>query len=157
MKINLISIGKKMPSWVNEGFKDYQKRLPTDYQLILHEVSTKKRNKNTAIAKLTQEESDKLLSKAPERNIIIALDRQGKSFPTETLAKKLENWHAESQDVSILIGGPEGISSASLTKCHETWSLSKLILPHTITRIVIAEQLYRAWSILQNHPYHRPT
>ncbi len=155
MKINLIAVGTRMPTWVDDGFKDYQKRLPANYQLILTEVPANKRDKNSDIDKLLKKESEALFAKCVPTQITIALDRLGKTLDTQQLATKLKNWHDQSQDINILIGGPEGIHANYLNCAHELWSLSALTLPHPIVRVIIAEQLYRAYSIIQNHPYHR--
>lgn len=155
MKIHLIAIGQRMPDWVNQAFDEYAKRLPNDYQLILKTLAAEKRPKNANTNEMTQKESDALLSACPPNTQIIALDRQGKTFDTETLAAELQNWHDQSQDIALLIGGPEGISSSVLKKAQTIWSLSKLTLPHPLVRVLIAEQIYRAFSILSHHPYHR--
>ncbi len=142
-----------MPAWVMEGFKEYQKRLPPDYQIQLIEVPSEKRTKNSVVEKILHREGEKLLTASSSP--IIALDRQGESLTTEKLAKNLAGWHDNQQNPSILIGGPEGLSANCLKSADKIWSLSAMTFPHPLVRIILAEQIYRAWSILINHPYHR--
>ncbi|MCH9769789.1 MAG: 23S rRNA (pseudouridine(1915)-N(3))-methyltransferase RlmH [Gammaproteobacteria bacterium] len=155
MQITLIAIGQRMPSWVISATDEYNKRLPANYQLQIKALSAQKRGKNSDINRLLEIESQQLIDAVPDNNLIIALDRQGREFSSTQLASQLQNWHDDRQDISLLIGGPEGISKNVLSKAHETWSLSKLTLPHPLVRILIAEQIYRAWGILSGHPYHR--
>ncbi len=155
MIIRLIAVGNKMPAWVETGFQDYAKRLPSGYTLKLVEITPEKRTKQADIKRITDKEGEKILAEMKPGNLMIALDVKGQSWSTEQLAKQLEHWHSDNRDVDLLVGGPDGISHPCLQKCHLKWSLSPLTLPHPLVRIVVAEQLYRAWSILQNHPYHR--
>ena len=155
MKLSLIAIGKKMPGWVVTAYNEYADRLPKDFSLQLIEVSAHKRTKNADTNKIMQIESESLLNAVPANNITIALDRQGQALSTKALADQLSNYYEQSQNISLLIGGPEGISATVLQKCDALWSLSKLTLPHPLVRVMLAEQLFRAWSILNNHPYHR--
>lgn len=144
-----------MPNWVTRGYQEYAKRLPRDYQLNLIEIEAQKRVKSADINKIIATESQQLFAAIPKDNHIIALDRHGISIDTRMLAQNLQNWHDQRQNISLLIGGPEGITSDYLDKSNQIWSLSALTLPHPLVRIIIAEQIYRAWSILQGHPYHR--
>jgi 23S rRNA (pseudouridine1915-N3)-methyltransferase len=153
MIINLITIGKNMPNWVNEGFYEYAKRMPKDYKLQLIEIPAIKRTSN--IQQIQQKESEQMLSRIPKSSLIIALDEHGQQWNTQQLAKQLQNWHDNWREISLLIGGPEGLAPACLAKANLKWSLSSLTLPHAMVRIIVAEQLYRAWSILTKHPYHR--
>lgn len=153
--LTIIAIGKNMPSWVTEGYKEYAKRMPSDYQLELIEIPTEKRLKNADIAKIMMIEETKIKLSIPNGSYVIALDRIGKTLDTKTLAKRLQTWHDNQQNVCFIIGGPEGLSSSFISDCDEIWSLSAMTFPHPIVRIVLAEQIYRAWSITVNHPYHR--
>lgn len=153
MHIKLIAIGAKMPDWVNTGFQEYAKRLPPDYPLQLIEIPAQKRTKNTIAEQVMKTETEKLFAAATRP--IIALDRQGKALNTEQLAKQLQKWHDHQQNPSLLVGGPEGLSAEGCRLADETWSLSALTFPHPLVRIILAEQIYRAWSILSHHPYHR--
>lgn len=153
MLIKLIAIGNKMPAWVNAGFTEYAKRLPVDYQLQLVEIPGQKRLKSSVVEQILHREGEKLLASAHPP--IIALDREGIAFNTGQLAKQLQNWHDGGQSPCILIGGPEGLSPSCLRRADKVWSLSALTFPHPLVRIILAEQIYRAWSILHHHPYHR--
>lgn len=155
MKLHLISIGKNLPAWVNTGYAEYAKRLPKDFTLELIEIPASKRGKNSDIARLKQEEGQKLLQAIPKNSLVITLDEHGKIWSTQEMAQNLQKWHDDWQHVSLLIGGPDGLSAECLKQAHASWSLSKLTFPHLLIRIIVAEQLYRAWSVLQHHPYHR--
>lgn len=157
MKIHLIAVGKRLPDWVNTGYLDYAKRFPEDYALQLHEVSAGKRTKTADIERLIRKEGEEMLARIPENSRVIALNIPGKLWDTPTLARKLHTWHDEQQNISLLIGGPEGLAPACLKRADMEWSLSPLTLPHPLVRIIVAEQLYRAWSIIVHHPYHRET
>ena len=155
MQITLIAIGKNMPRWINDGFQTYAERMPTNYRLKLLEISSEKRHKSSDINKILKSEGEKLLRAIPEGDIVVALDRVGKSLKTTDFAEHLKTWHDQSMNLSILIGGPEGLSEACFQRADHCWSLSALTLPHPLVRIVVAEQCYRAYSIITNHPYHR--
>jgi 23S rRNA (pseudouridine1915-N3)-methyltransferase len=155
MAINLIAIGKKMPPWVNQGFQEYTKRMPTEFNLNLIEISASKRTKNTDIQRAITREGNLMLQAIPTKQNVIALDLSGKSWKTEELAKQMQLWREDGRDVSLLIGGPEGLSQECLARAETKWSLSPLTFPHPLVRVIVAEQLYRAWSILNHHPYHR--
>ncbi len=129
--------------------------MPKDYQLNLKEVPVIKRTKSMSIPQITEAEGQKLLKTVPENDLMIALDEHGKEWKTLDLAKKLTTWHREQQNISLLIGGPDGLAKTLLKHTPIVWSLSQLTLPHQLVRIIVAEQLYRAWSIISNHPYHR--
>lgn len=155
MKINIIAIGKTMPRWVADGYNEYAKRLPKDYQLNLIEIGSLKRTKSANISNIIEHESKLILDAIPQGSISIALSEHGKQWHTNTLAKHLQDWHDNSIDISLLIGGPDGLAEECLAKAERIWSLSTLTLPHMLVRVIIAEQIYRAWTIINNHPYHR--
>ena len=155
MKITLIAVGKQMPFWVTAGFLEYAKRMPSDYQLQLIEIAAEKRGKNSDMSKIMLTEEAKITDAIPKQDNCIALDRIGKTVDTPTLAKQLHTWHDQQQNICFVIGGPEGLSEKFLKKAQAIWSLSAMTLPHPLVRIVLAEQLYRAWSMTVNHPYHR--
>ncbi|HEY2567466.1 MAG TPA: 23S rRNA (pseudouridine(1915)-N(3))-methyltransferase RlmH [Candidatus Aquirickettsiella sp.] len=155
MIINLIAVGTRCSQWAETGFQDYQKRLPAECKLNLITIPLRKRNKNSEISKHIAEEEKKILAAIPKRSRIIALDVQGQMWNTQQLAQSLQRWQLERQDISLLIGGPDGLGDACTKIAERIWSLSSLTLPHALVRIVVAEQLYRAWSLLSNHPYHR--
>lgn len=155
MQLRILAIGTKMPDWVNAGYQEYAKRFPPSCTLDLIEISAEKRTKNADIPRIMQHEGEKLLSQIKPGNRVIALDVLGKSWSTEQLSQNLSAWHHEGRNIDLLIGGPDGLSQECLKKADTKWSLSPLTLPHPLVRIVLAEQLYRALTIMQGHPYHR--
>lgn len=155
MRLHLLAVGQKMPNWVSEGYAEYQKRMPRECLLQLKEIPAAKRGKQAAITQWQDEEAERLLAAIPAQSHVVALDQQGKSWCTEELAEQLQYWMTLGQDVSLLIGGPDGLSPAIRQRADQTWSLSPLTLPHPLVRVVVAEQLYRAMMIIRNHPYHK--
>ncbi|MGH8491729.1 MAG: 23S rRNA (pseudouridine(1915)-N(3))-methyltransferase RlmH [Moraxellaceae bacterium] len=155
MKLRLLAVGTRMPAWVNEGFGDYAKRLSGDISLELVEISAGKRLKATDLARVKEEEGEALLAALRPQERVIVLDVLGKALSTEDMAARLKEWQVDGRPAALLVGGPEGLSRAVLERADEKWSLSRLTLPHPLVRVVIAEQLYRSWSLLRGHPYHR--
>jgi 23S rRNA (pseudouridine1915-N3)-methyltransferase len=155
MKLNLLAVGTKMPSWVSEGYMEYAKRMPRDTSLQLHEIAPAKRGKSGSAEQWMREEGQRILAAIPKDHHVVALDVKGKPWTTEQLAEQLKSWQFDGRDVSLIVGGPDGLSSECLQRADQKWSLSALTLPHPLVRIVLSEQLYRAWTVLQNHPYHR--
>jgi 23S rRNA (pseudouridine1915-N3)-methyltransferase len=148
-------MGVRMPSWVNTGFQVYAKRLSHPCTLHLTEIPLKKRTKNADIAKIQYQEEASMLAMMIPTHHVVALDERGQLWNTLQLAKQLEHWLGQYPTVTLLVGGPEGLSTACLQHAQQRWSLSTLTLPHPLVRIIVAEQLYRAWSLLNHHPYHR--
>jgi len=155
MHIDLICMGQKMPSWIKIGFNEYAKRLPTNYHLNLLEIPLRKRTKNTDLARLQRQEGEQMLAAIVQSAHVIALDEHGQTWTTFQLAEQLTQWMHKYNTVALLVGGPEGLASACRKRAQQDWSLSALTLPHQLVRVIVAEQLYRAWSLLNNHPYHR--
>ncbi|MCB1797937.1 MAG: 23S rRNA (pseudouridine(1915)-N(3))-methyltransferase RlmH [Gammaproteobacteria bacterium] len=155
MQIHLIAVGDKMPRWVQDGFNEYAKRLPAECALRLTEVAAGKRGKNADIPRIIRDESERLLAAVPRGATAVALEVGGTSWSTEQLAAQLDTWMNSGQDLALLVGGPDGLGAEVRAAAAQLWSLSALTLPHPLVRVVLAEQLYRAWSILRNHPYHR--
>jgi len=155
MRIVLIAVGSKMPAWVEQGYQEYARRLPADCTLQLVEIPAGKRGKGADIARITRQEGEKMLAAVPKGAHIVTLEVTGQTWTTENLSAELDNWLHDGRDVALLVGGPEGLAAECIAQARQRWSLSPLTLPHPLVRIVAAEQLYRAWSILQNHPYHR--
>lgn len=155
MIITIIAVGKNMPAWVTAGFAEYSDRMPAHYRVKLIEITAEKRGKNADISRISAYEETKITAAIPKNNYCVALDRIGKTLDTKTLAKRLQTWHDNTQEISFIIGGPEGLSDHFLKSADEIWSLSAMTLPHPLVRIVLAEQIYRAWSITINHPYHK--
>lgn len=144
-----------MPRWVIDGMQDYTKRMPRDYAVNLVEIPAIKRDKQADIKHTLSKEAEKLRQYCQPTTITVALDRLGEPLSTQQLATKLQHWHDLSQDINLLIGGPEGIDPTLIQTAHQRWSLSALTLPHPLVRVLVAEQLYRAVTIIQGHPYHR--
>lgn len=155
MVIHLICLGQKMPTWVTAGYEEYARRMPNSCRLQLVELPLKKRTKNSDLTRLQQEEGDKMLAAIPSGAWVIALDERGVQWRSAELAAQLGQWQHTQPHIALLVGGPEGLAPACLQQAQQRWSLSAATLPHPLVRIVIAEQLYRAWSLLNNHPYHR--
>ncbi len=155
MKIHLIAVGDRMPRWVQEGYAEYAGRMPPECRLQLVEISARHRGKNADIARITRDEGRSMLDAIPRDSRVIALEVKGRAWSTGDLARQLDDWMASGQDVSLLVGGPDGLSGECRQRADLQWSLSPLTLPHPLVRVIVAEQLYRAWSILRNHPYHR--
>lgn len=155
MRVRLIAVGTKMPDWVNEGFAEYRKRLTQDLTLELVEIPAGKRGKNADLDRITDKEGELMLAAVHPGDHVITLDVQGQRLSTEKLAQQLEKRLQQGNHVALLIGGPEGLAPQCRAAARESWSLSDLTLPHPLVRVLIAEQLYRAWSILKGHPYHR--
>jgi 23S rRNA (pseudouridine1915-N3)-methyltransferase len=155
MKIHLIAVGQKMPQWVNQGYDEYARRLPNDCALVLHEIPAGKRGKNADVKRILEDEGKRIIEKIPKGAHVVALEVHGKAHTTEKLATRLDHWRHLGGDVALLVGGPEGLSDACRQLANEQWSLSNLTLPHPLVRVILAESLYRAWSVMNNHPYHR--
>ena len=155
MRLRLLAVGTRMPAWVDEGFADYAKRLSGDISLELVEITAGKRSKGADLARLKEQEGEALLAALRPQERVIALDVLGRTLSTDDLADTLKAWQVDGRPAALLVGGPEGLSRAALERADEKWSLSRLTLPHPLVRIVVAEQFYRAWSLLKGHPYHR--
>lgn len=155
MQIQLVSVGNRMPAWVSEGYEEYAKRLPRECELRLKEIAPGKRGKNTDIPRVIEDEGQRMLAAVSPGDRIVALDLGGREWSTPQLSEALARWLGDGRNVALLVGGPDGLSSACLARADERWCLSRLTFPHPLVRIVLAEQVYRAWSILHNHPYHR--
>jgi 23S rRNA (pseudouridine1915-N3)-methyltransferase len=155
MRFTVLAVGGKMPAWVNQGVAEYQKRLPRELQLEWREIPLARRGKDSKAEQLCAREGEQLIKSIPRGDRVIALDVEGKALSTPQLAKRLRDWQMSGDNISLLIGGPDGLSSEVLQRADERWSLSDLTLPHPLVRVLLSEQLYRAWTITVNHPYHR--
>lgn len=155
MKIKIVTIGKRMPAWVTSAYEEYTKRLSHQFQITLHEINMPTRTKNSNVAKLMFQEANEILALIESNDYVIALDEHGKSWNTMQLSTQLNTWQSEHHCVVFLIGGPDGLATECKQRAQVQWSLSPLTLPHPLVRVVLIEQLYRAYSILQAHPYHR--
>jgi 23S rRNA (pseudouridine1915-N3)-methyltransferase len=144
-----------MPAWVSDGYDQYARRMPPDCRLELSEIPAVQRGKNADLKRIVEQEGKKLLGSAPKKSQIVALTMEGKSWSTEQLAQQLNCWMQQGSDLALLVGGPEGLHASCLQVASKQWSLSPLTFPHPLVRIIVAEQLYRAISLLRGHPYHR--
>ncbi len=144
-----------MPGWVMTGIDEYGKRLPRELKLNWREIPLARRGRDTAAEQLCQAEGEQILKALPAGDRVIALDVRGKRLSTEQFAEHLERWRMSGDNYSFIIGGPDGLSAQCLERADQRWSLSDLTLPHPLVRVLLAEQLYRAWTITANHPYHR--
>ncbi len=155
MKIRLLAVGNKMPAWVEQGYQEYARRLPRDCSLELVEISPGHRGKNANTDKAMQQEADALKKAIRPGEHVVALAVEGKPWSTERLSEELEGWRNQGGDVALLVGGPDGMTDDVLRLAKQRWSLSLLTLPHPLVRVLLSEQIYRAWTILQGHPYHK--
>ncbi len=141
-----------MPSWVVDSCKDYSKRLPKNFGFAIHELAQSRDNNVTAARR---QEGEWILSKLDKQEFVVALDVTGKSLSTQEFADQLQRWQMQARNVTLVIGGPDGLSAEVINRSDMRLSLSAMTLPHPLARIVLVEQLYRAHTILTNHPYHR--
>ena len=155
MRISIITVGTRMPQWVSQGVEEYSKRLPRELGVDWKELPLAARGKGSKPVQLKVKEGEQILRAIPAADRVVALDVRGKSLSTAALAKELADWQMSGDNYSLLIGGPDGLSQPCLDRAERRWSLSELTLPHPLVRILLAEQLYRAWTITVNHPYHR--
>lgn len=154
MKIKLLAVGTRMPDWVSQGFQEYCKRMPGELKTELVEVPINVRGRNPANSAVVNQ-GRALLKNIGQGDLVVTLEVLGKSISTPALATQLGSWQMSGRNICLLIGGPDGLSDECLARADFRWSLSDLTLPHPMVRILVMEQLYRAWTITTNHPYHR--
>lgn len=155
MPITIISVSAKQPGWVEAGFQHYAKRLSGACRLELKEVPLAKRVATATQERVIAREGERMLAAVPKAAHVVALQETGRSRTTLELAERLSSWLDNGAPIALLVGGPDGLAPSCLERANEAWSLSPLTLPHGMVRIVVAEALYRAWTVLQGHPYHR--
>ncbi|MEQ8426588.1 MAG: 23S rRNA (pseudouridine(1915)-N(3))-methyltransferase RlmH [Gammaproteobacteria bacterium] len=155
MQIDLIAVGKRMPDWIESACSEYLKRLPKQVQLSVLEINPANRTRKNSVDNFKQQEEQRILEAIKPDSMLIVLDEGGQPVSSKGLANKLGTWIDNQQAVSVVIGGADGLSERLKNDANETWSLSGLTLPHGLVRVLFVEQVYRAWSILDNHPYHR--
>jgi 23S rRNA (pseudouridine1915-N3)-methyltransferase len=155
MRISIIAVGTRMPGWVQQGVEEFHRRLPREWGVRWLEVPLARRGKGGAGEVLRDREGAQMLKAIPAGDRVIALDVGGRRLSTPQLADHLRSWQMSGENYSLLIGGPEGLGEDCLARADQRWSLSDLTLPHPLVRVLLAEQLYRAWTITVNHPYHR--
>ena len=154
MRINLIAVGKKMPDWIADGIEHYKKQLPKNYNFVITTIESQSRKSNSP--ELTKSLEERLiLEAASDSTLLIALDEQGKQQTSKELSKSIEKWQLNAESVALIIGGADGLSSELKQKCNLIWGLSSFTLTHSMARLLLVEQIYRGYSLLCNHPYHR--
>ncbi len=154
MRLVIVAVGQRVPDWAQTAWDDYAKRFPYDLKVELKAVKTEPRASKT-VAALQAAERLRIEAALPKGCRIVALDERGSALTTAALAAKLRHWQLESDAVTLVIGGPDGLDATFKQAAHERIRLSDLTLPHALVRVLLIEQLYRAWSINANHPYHR--
>ena len=155
MQIYILAIGDRSPLWVEAGVAQYLERMPRECNVQIITNATAKRSKNQTIKQTQTREQELLIKSTPSNSLRIALDEHGEPWTTTLLAKKIEQWLQFSPVVSFYIGGPDGFTNEFLDQVDFVWSMSSLTMPHMLVRVLLVEQLYRAWTIAQGHPYHR--
>ncbi|MBB3332207.1 23S rRNA (pseudouridine1915-N3)-methyltransferase [Halomonas campaniensis] len=155
MRVRLLAVGTRMPAWVTQGVEEYRKRLPRDFALEVEEIAPGQRGKNADIPRAMALEAERIRARLRGDEQVVALEVGGKAWSTEQLAEQAEAWRLEGRDVALLVGGPDGLEPGLSAAADQRWSLSPLTLPHPLVRILLAEQLYRAWTLMVGHPYHR--
>ena len=155
MKLLVVAVGTRMPAWVDAGFGDYARRMPRDARVELVEIKPESRGAGRPVGRLLEAEEKRILAAVPAGSLSIALDERGTLLATADLASRIERWRHTGSDLTFIIGGPDGLAERLKRGAALKWSLTPLTLPHGLARVVLAEQLYRAVSILHNHPYHR--
>jgi len=155
MQITIIAVGIRLPGWINQGVSEYQKRMPPELRVNLAEIVPTKRNKSASTEKILKQECERIMAAIPKDAYLIVLDERGKSQATTALAKTMESWMQDGRNICLVIGGADGIHETLKQKASESWSLSDFTLPHGFARVLLTEQLYRAWTVIKNHPYHR--
>jgi 23S rRNA (pseudouridine1915-N3)-methyltransferase len=155
VKIRLIAVGSKMPRWVEDGWQEYARRMPAELPLELVEIPLHTRGKNADVARLMRQEGEAMLARVQPGERIVTLEVEGRAWSTGQLASELQRWRLEARNVNLMVGGPEGLADEVRARSEQRWSLSPLTLPHPLVRILLGEQLYRAWTLLSGHPYHK--
>ncbi|HMM50363.1 MAG: 23S rRNA (pseudouridine(1915)-N(3))-methyltransferase RlmH [Burkholderiales bacterium] len=155
MLIRIVAVGTKMPAWVGAAVEDYARRLPADWRIDWREVRAESRGASGNVRTWMQREATRIRACLPDDARLVVLDERGRDLDTRQFAKRVAEWRDEARAVAIVIGGPDGLDPELAHGAHETLRLSSLTLPHPLVRVLLAEQLFRAWSILAGHPYHR--
>jgi len=155
MQLIVAAVGHKMPAWIEAGFQEYAKRMPPECRLVLKEIKPVDRAANKSADSVMAQERARIEAALPKTGRVIALDERGTAMTTLELSQQLSIWQQHGGDVSFVIGGADGLDAEFKQNADSLLRLSNMTLPHGLVRVMLAEQLYRAWSILKNHPYHR--
>ena len=155
MHIRLLAVGDRQPAWVDEALTTYSGRLPREWKFRIDAIATARRQKSDKSKRAMQAEGEQLLARLGDAEQVVLLDERGKHLTSRALTTRLADWQADGRDLCFVVGGPDGVSDACRQRADFTWSLSQLTLPHGLARVLCVEQLYRAWSLLNGHPYHR--
>ena len=154
MRLRVLAVGQRMPAWVEDGVAEYSRRMPREYAVEWVDIAPAKRG-NGSPQRYREKEGEVILSRLAKTDHLVALDVSGSTISTENISDRFDQWQMQGQHVSIVIGGPDGLDAAVLQRAAEQWSFGRITLPHPLVRIILAEQLYRAWSVQAGHPYHR--
>jgi 23S rRNA (pseudouridine1915-N3)-methyltransferase len=155
MKLLIVSVGHKMPDWITAGFNEYTKRMPREARIALLEIKPEPRSSGKTTAQIMAAEAQRILAALPQNCLRIALDERGDQPTTRQLAAQMQDWMGAGRDVAFIIGGADGLHESVKQAAQQLLALSALTLPHAVVRVLLAEQLYRAHSLMHNHPYHR--
>lgn len=155
MKLLILAVGNRMPSWITEGFNEYAKRMPREAAISLIEIKPEPRSSGKTAAQIMESEAQRIRAALPASALCIALDERGATPTTKQLSQQMQDWMQQGRDVAFVIGGADGLHESLKHRAQQLMALSALTLPHGMVRVLLAEQLYRAHSLLHNHPYHR--
>ena len=155
MQVTIAAVGTRLEQWIYDAVESYRKRLPRHLNLEVREVPLARRTAGSTIRAAIETEGERLLRHTHSDALVLALDERGQQWSSPELAGQLQTWLERQPRVTILVGGPDGLAEACRRRAQRVWSLSRLTLPHGVVRVLVAEQIYRAWTILQGHPYHR--
>jgi 23S rRNA (pseudouridine1915-N3)-methyltransferase len=155
MKLLLLAVGHKMPSWITEGFNEYSKRMPREAKIELIEIKPEPRTTGKSVPQIMEAEAQRIQAALPKDVLRIVLDERGAHLTTKQLTQHMKEWLSGGRDVAFIIGGADGLHESVRSSANQLLALSAMVLPHGMVRVLLAEQLYRAHSLLHNHPYHR--
>ena len=155
MKLFILAVGNKMPEWITKGYLEYAKRMPRETAIALVEIKPEPRTTGKSVAQIMEAEAQRIESAMPKDVTRIVLDERGAHLTTKQMSQKMQDWLGSGHEVAFIIGGADGLHESVRSGAHQLLALSALTLPHGMVRILLAEQLYRAYSLLHNHPYHR--
>jgi 23S rRNA (pseudouridine1915-N3)-methyltransferase len=155
VRIRLLAVGTRMPVWIEQGFYEYTSRMPRECAVKLHEIPIAKRRKSSVPRLQIEQEGRHMLAAIPNNAVVVGLDLKGTLWSTAQLAHHLERWLQWGRELVFMIGGPDGLSEDCIKRADYRWSLSNLTFPHSLVRVMVAEQIYRAWTLIRSHPYHR--